>query len=256
MVYPENTIRRNQFGSFLRRLFGSADTPPPAVSRFAEFGEGASGIIHDLSNPLTVLSLSIERLRSTRIENREARRHIETAMRASRKMKLFLRDAKRQLSDKKTKKQFDAGFEIKAVIKLLRSIARKSNVKIKFRPTRAVFLCGDQVKFFRVVSNLVSNAVDSYVSFPPNQNKLVIIRIKSDRKTVRLSVRDFGCGIPKHLHRAIFEPFYTTKQKHEGAAGLGLSIVKNIVENDFGGRATVESVPGRGSIFAIAIPKN
>ena len=107
-----------------------------------------------------------------------------------------------------------------------------------------------------MVANLVSNAVDSYVSFPSNQNKLVIIRIKSDRKTVRLSVRDFGCGIPKHLHKTIFEPFYTTKQKHEGVAGLGLSIVKNIIENDFSGKIKVESVPGRGTVFTIIIPKN
>ncbi|MDO8579579.1 MAG: HAMP domain-containing sensor histidine kinase [bacterium] len=256
MIYPENTTRRNQFGSFLRRLFGSADTPPPHFSKFAEFGKGASGIIHDLSNPLTVLSLSIEQLRNAGIENRKARKYIETAERASRKMKLFLSDVKRQLSDKETKKRFDASFEIKGAIKLLRSIARESKVKIKFRPNQAVFLCGDQVKFWRVVSNIISNAVDSYADFPPNQNKLVIVRIKKDRKTVRLSVRDFGCGIPKHLHKAIFEPFYTTKQKHEGVAGLGLSIVKNIIENDFAGKIKVESIPGRGSTFTFVIPKN
>ncbi|HEY4500289.1 MAG TPA: HAMP domain-containing sensor histidine kinase [Candidatus Paceibacterota bacterium] len=256
MIYLENTTRRNQFGSFLRRLFGSADTPPPHFSKFAEFGEGASGIIHDLSNPLTVLSLSIEQLRNTRIENRKVRRYIETAERASRKMKLFLSDAKKQLSDKETKKRFDACFEIQGAIKLLRSIARKSNIKIKFRPNQAVFLCGDRVKFWRVVSNIISNAMDSYANFPPKQNKLVIVRIKKDRKTIRFSARDFGCGIPKHLHKAVFEPFYTTKQKHEGVAGLGLSIVKNIIENDFGGKIKIESAPGRGSTFAIVIPKN
>ncbi len=257
MTHIENIGRRNfQFGSILRRLFGLADTPPPELSRFAEFGKGASGIIHDLSNPLTVLSLSIEQLRNSGIEDKQAKKHIETASRASRKMKLFLSTARRELSDKKTKDQFDACCEAESAIKLLRPLARKSNVKIKFRPPRAVFLCGDQVKFWRVVSNLVSNAVDSYTSFPADRNKVVIIKIRSDKKATRLSVRDFGCGIAKHLHRAIFEPFYSTKQKREGAAGLGLSIVKNIVENDFGGRATVESVPGRGSTFTLTIPKN
>ncbi len=256
MIYPEKLGRRNiQLGSWLRRLFGFTDTPPPHISRFAEFGRGASGVIHDLSNPLTVINLSIEQLRNdVRIKRTKARKHIETALRASRKMKLFLSTAKKQLGEQVIKTQFDTRAEIEGVIKLLRPMSKKSNIKIKFRSHRAVFILGDQIKFFRIISNIVSNAIDSYALFPPHQNKVIIIRTKNDKKTAIISIRDFGCGIAKHLHKVIFEPFYTTKRQHEGAAGLGLSIVKNIVENDFKGKIKLDSMPGRGSTFKIIIP--
>ncbi|MEK7607625.1 MAG: HAMP domain-containing sensor histidine kinase [Patescibacteria group bacterium] len=252
MIYLEKLGRRTrEFRSSLRRLFGVKDTPP-YISRFAEFGRGASGVIHDLSNPLTVISLSMEQLKNdVRIRGRDAQKHIETALRASRKMKLFLSTAKQQLAEKEIRTRFDVIEEIQSVIKLLRPISKKSDIKIKYRSHKAVFIFGDEIKFFRIVSNIVSNAIDSYVLFPGQQNKLIIIRVKNDKKNLIISIRDFGCGIPKHLHKAIFEPFYTTKQKHEGTAGLGLSIVKNIVENDFKCKIKIDSTTGRGSTFKI-----
>lgn len=258
MIYLENLGRRTiQLGFSFRRLFRFQDSPPPPspISRFAEFGKGASGWIHDLSNPLTVISLSMEQLKNdVRIRNTKAKKHIETALKASRKMRLFLSTAKKQLGEKEMKIKFNIIDEIGSSIKLLRSMLKKSNVKIKFRSERAVFIYGDEIKFFRIISNIISNAVDSYASFLPHQNKMIIIRATSDREIVTISIRDFGCGIQKHLHKKIFEPFYSTKQKHEGAAGLGLSIVKNIVENDFKGKIKLWSAPGRGSIFKIIIP--
>lgn len=254
MLYSTNITRRNpDFRSWFRRLFRLGE-PPPHSSHFAEFGAAASGILHDLSNPLTVLRMSIEHLKNdVRLRNTRARKHIEAAFRAERKMALFLSSAKKQLG-RRIEKPFDAAREIRNSVKLLHAFCRKSNVKIKFRSKRAVFICGDSLKFFRVVSNIIANAVDSYATFPAHQNKIIIVRIKQDREEIIISIRDFGCGIPKHLHKKIFEPFYSTKQKHEGAAGLGLSIVKNLIENDFDGKIKLDSAPGRGSVFKIIMP--
>jgi signal transduction histidine kinase len=227
-----------------RRLFGLDDRPDESLhlNRFAEFGRGASGIIHDLSNPLTVINLSIEQLYSNRqIRSSEAKKHLETALRASRKMKSFLITAKKQLGHTEVQTKFNA--------------SEKYEVKIKFRSQRAVFISGDEIKFFRVISNIVSNSIDAYARTHTDRNKVIIIRLKSDKNSISVSVKDFACGIPKHFQKTVFEPFYTTKQKHEGAAGLGLSIVKNIVEHDFGGKIKLESTPGRGSMFKIIFPQ-
>jgi two-component system, NtrC family, sensor kinase len=244
--------------AMFRRLFGLDDRPDESLhlNRFAEFGRGASGIIHDLSNPLTVINLSIEQLYSNRqIRSSEAKKHLETALRASRKMKSFLITAKKQLGHTEVQTKFNASEEIRGVAKILRHVAKKYEVKIKFRSQRAVFISGDEIKFFRVISNIVSNSIDAYARTHTDRNKVIIIRLKSDKNSISVSVKDFACGIPKHFQKTVFEPFYTTKQKHEGAAGLGLSIVKNIVEHDFGGKIKLESTPGRGSMFKIIFPQ-
>lgn len=70
---------------------------------------------------------------------------------------------------------------------------------------------------------------------------------------LRLSVRDTGEGIPRHILDRIFDPFFTTKKQGEGT-GLGLSVVLGIVEGH-GGAITVESTPRSESTFEIYLPK-
>jgi len=70
---------------------------------------------------------------------------------------------------------------------------------------------------------------------------------------VELRVRDTGIGIPADVHGRIFEPFFTTKPKGAGT-GLGLSMVYGFVKQS-GGAVSVDSAPGRGSTFALLLPR-
>lgn len=74
----------------------------------------------------------------------------------------------------------------------------------------------------------------------------------SELKEVRAAISDTGPGIPKDMLDRIFDPFFTTKPGGEGT-GLGLSVSYSIVEK-LGGRITVESQEGKGSIFTIHLP--
>jgi signal transduction histidine kinase len=69
---------------------------------------------------------------------------------------------------------------------------------------------------------------------------------------VAITVRDTGVGIPPDILPRIFDPFFTTKPIGEGT-GLGLSVTYSIVERH-GGEITVESEPGRGTTFMVALP--
>jgi CheY-like chemotaxis protein len=67
---------------------------------------------------------------------------------------------------------------------------------------------------------------------------------------VRISIRDYGCGIPPDVLRQIFDPYFTTKA---GGSGLGLATAYAIV-GKHGGRISVESTPGAGTVFTVDLP--
>ena len=104
----------------------------------------------------------------------------------------------------------------------------------------------------QVLANLVSNAVTH--AFEGRSGGT--IRISASRQPsgqVELCVGDDGVGMPPVLLAQIFEPFFTTKAGR-GGTGLGLDIVRSIVENTLGGQIAVRSEPGTGSSFAVPLP--
>jgi len=101
----------------------------------------------------------------------------------------------------------------------------------------------------QVIINLLVNAAHSISS---HGSITVITRQVDD--TVVLSVRDTGTGMTEEVRKRIFEPFFTTKEVGKGT-GLGLSISYSIIQKH-GGEISVESEPGRGTIFSVTLPIN
>jgi signal transduction histidine kinase len=128
----------------------------------------------------------------------------------------------------------------------------RSGIRVETRLHRLPALVGSADQFRQVLSNLVVNAKDSM----PHGGQLVV-RTRhlpapdGMRGWVRIVVADDGGGIPESILSAIFEPFVTTKG--EKGTGLGLWIVKGIIENH-AGRIRVRSKPGRGTLFKIDLP--
>jgi signal transduction histidine kinase len=109
----------------------------------------------------------------------------------------------------------------------------------------------DRERLMQAVTNLLSNAI----KFSPPGGE-VIVATEKGSKTVRISVQDHGCGIPKDFKRCIFEKFAqadgsNTRQKV--GSGLGLSIVKEIVTR-LGGNVGFDDAPGGGTIFHVELP--
>jgi signal transduction histidine kinase len=102
-----------------------------------------------------------------------------------------------------------------------------------------------------VVENFVKNAVDATKDLPPGEGRIVV-RAREDKGYAAVSVTDNGVGIDAAELPLIFTPGFSTKEK---GWGLGLSLVKRIVEEVHRGRLEVRSEPGEGSTFTAFIPK-
>lgn len=107
----------------------------------------------------------------------------------------------------------------------------------------------------QLLEQAVANLVDNAIKYS-DTNTRVAVRAERSSEGVRIQVQDQGSGIPaEHLGR-IFERFYrvdTSRSRASGSTGLGLSIVKHIVQAH-AGTVSVESVPGAGSTFTIIVP--
>lgn len=106
----------------------------------------------------------------------------------------------------------------------------------------------DRTQLIRIITNLVKNAIQA---IPENQpEKLVSVSVKRHENQVLILVKDNGTGIEEHNISHIFEPKFTTKNS---GMGLGLGIIKNIIEN-YKGTITFETQFGSGTVFTVSLP--
>jgi signal transduction histidine kinase len=106
----------------------------------------------------------------------------------------------------------------------------------------------DRTQLIRIITNLVKNAIQA---IPKNkENKEVLVSVEKNHKNVLITVSDNGVGIESKNIERIFEPKFTTKNS---GMGLGLGIIKNIIEN-YKGTITFETQIGLGTTFTVSLP--
>lgn len=226
--------------------------------RFAEFGRSASGLMHDLSNPLTLISLSLHRLRKNdgkegSIHMSEAKTLLSRALSGTKRLELFLQAARRQIQNQKCRQPFLLNHEIRTALRMLDYRARKAQIRLTLRIVRDTKIVGNPIKFNQLVTNLVSNAIDAYVGLRRN-DKRIEVRLDREKKGIcRLDVQDWGSGIRKNVLPRIYEPLFTTKPLNKGV-GIGLSLCKDTVEKEMGGTISVITKIGKGSTFTVLFP--
>jgi signal transduction histidine kinase len=133
-----------------------------------------------------------------------------------------------------------------------RGFAKGYGVRVRLEAARAdAEVRADPDRLLQVVTNLLSNAV----KFSPADHE-VMVAIEKGTDMVRLTVRDHGPGIPIDFKPLIFEKFVQADAgdaRHKGGSGLGLSIVKQIVDR-LSGEVGFADAPGGGTIFHVQLP--
>jgi signal transduction histidine kinase len=218
------------------------------LQRFAEFGRISASLVHDISNPLMVASIRLEQLSASK-----SSKLIEEAMESINWLSKYIDAARRQYQREGEVKVFKVSDELNQAIGIVSYKAHKQNVKIESHVRTDAFLEGDPIKCNRIIVNIITNAIDSYSLRKPDDKDIVSVSITQKGSQVILCVEDWGVGIEQNQIIKVFEPFHGVKQSPENM-GLGLSLVRKSVEEDFKGSIKVISSRKSGTKFFVYFP--
>jgi two-component system sensor histidine kinase PilS (NtrC family) len=229
--------------------------------RMATIGQFAAGIAHEIRNPLTSLSGSIQVLKGE-LKLKGANRHLmDIILRESERLNNLITDFLLFAQPAKANKEkMDIGKMIDETLELFKnSPGQNQSVKIVKNLEKEIVVLGDQHQLKQLFWNLFINAAQIMPNGGELKVKLETVNTDgtsgrfqgSERRDmtpfVKISVSDTGNGINPDEKEKIFEPFFTTK---EGGTGLGLAIVHRIVENH-DGFISVNSQRNKGTTFEI-----
>jgi signal transduction histidine kinase len=248
-----------------------AHTPPspppiahaPHTRRLIALGVVAAGVAHEITNPLTYVTLSVTAARAELGAINGLTSEQQDAIACAEKL---LRDA------------LDGAERIHAVVSSVHMISRHDRLgavpvdvracveaalrlvehelngraRLRVEYDDAPRVMGDEGKICQVLLNLLTNAIQAVPQDHPDAHEIHVRTRADEHGRAVIEVRDTGVGIAPHLIERIFDPFFTTKPIGEGT-GLGLAISYDLVRS-LGGEITAESTVGQGTTFRVVLP--
>lgn len=221
--------------------------------RFAEFGRLSSGLFHDLMNPLQSIVASVGTLDPNKQNNfPQVQASIETAVNTSRRMSAIITAVRKQMKTSSQRYYFSLNQELEEALEILEYRARETGTEITYEAEKEIHSYGNALKFHQIAINLLANAIDACEKVAAERKKVTVYLLQKETSAVFI-VSDVGCGITPANREKIFESFFTTKGEERGI-GLGLSTTKQIIEEEFQGTISVDSIVDAGTTFTVTIP--
>jgi signal transduction histidine kinase len=234
------------------------------VSRMKEFEKLKSDMIslmsHEMRTPLTSINGFAELLVSDDKIPTESREFLQIisneSQRMSKMIDTFLTVAQLERGDKQevTKIALRLDEVVSETVNVMQPTAKKKRIRLVEQPSGSIPpVSADKSLITQALTKLIDNAV----RYSPERTTVTVSTVL-EAETVRIVVEDRGYGVPQDSLERIWEKFYRVardgQEKDEESTGLGLSFVKEVVEQH-GGSVAVESEVGRGSKFSFALPR-
>jgi C4-dicarboxylate-specific signal transduction histidine kinase len=223
--------------------------------RMASLGEMAAGIVHEINNPICIISLFTDQILRILPKNLPENEHI-----ISKLQRIKSTTGRIDKIIKGLKAHAREGSEDQFQLNIVKDLIDDSltycvdnlkfhniNLIIEDIPAELQLECR-AAQISQVFLNLISNAKDAIKD--QIDERWIKISVKQVNEMVEFSLTDSGKGIPPEIKHRILEPFYTTKPNGEGT-GLGLSITKNIIEAHSGKLYIADNTVNTKIVFAI-----
>jgi signal transduction histidine kinase len=215
---------------------------------------------HELRTPITSINGFAELLAADETIPQESREFLNIisheSQRLSRMINTFLSVTQLEAGDRQEVLKIPLRLDevVRETVANLQSVARKKRIRLVEQPAAKIPpVAADKSLITQVVTNLVGNAI----KYSPERT-LVTVSTALEAEAVRVTVEDRGYGIPHESIDRIWEKFYRIArdghEKDEESTGLGLSFVREVVEQH-GGTVAVESEVDRGSKFSFTLPR-
>lgn len=243
--------RQDEIGRLARSFNHMMDKVSASFERQKRFSASAA---HELKTPLATILVNLEVLELDGKTSPDRMEKVLTIVKANtERMIRLVEDLMRLTSDKDHEMEEEVELSEVFAITLyeLSPLIRKKDLTVSIENTPDISLTGSRVMLYRVMSNLLENAA----KYNREHGSISIVTGRDDNG-VTVKIEDTGIGIPEEALPHIFEPFYRVDQSRSravGGAGLGLPLVKDIVEKH-GGEVTVKSAAGEGTTFILRFP--
>lgn len=206
----------------------------------------AQRLAHDIKNPLTVISLALQRLEQQAASG--GARHVETARAEIDRLKRMADGFMRLTRLEPPKLEpADVNEVVRACLAKFGSV-RPAGIAVALDLADnlpAVLL--DREQLLAALTNIIENA---FAAMGQTGTLTVATQTGANRDSVALTIADTGTGIPERYLSKVFEPFFTTRP---GGTGLGMCLTRRVVE-DHKGTIAVRSAEGKGTTFTITLP--
>lgn len=226
------------------------------VDRISTMGEMATGIAHELNQPLTAISSYVQacsrRLEADNLESEKLRELLQKITDQSlRAGTIIQRIRSLTQSQDRFRERIDAKQLVADTLVLARADTNSRGIPLKQQElAQPCEIIADGVQIQQVILNLIRNAIDATESAMAENRGIVIkSEITPAKDYVEISVRDFGRGVSEDIRDRLFEPFVTLKKS---GTGLGLSISRSIVDAH-GGDIWAEHL-AQGTRFCFILP--
>ncbi|ODS34322.1 MAG: two-component sensor kinase [Candidatus Scalindua rubra] len=229
-----------------------------ATSKLASLGEIATGVAHEINQPLTYISSFIQGLKidlkEDTIDKDGLKKELEVSYKQVGRIDEIIRNLRTfGRSDDIVKQRVSIETVLNNTLLLMGERIRLRNIEVvKNIETDLPVVSISSNQFEQVFINLFQNAMDAFTDKAHNAEIRVDIFLSKDKESVIIKVADNGRGMEQKCMDKMFEPFFTTKEVGKGT-GLGLSIVYGIIR-EHNCSVTCESEINKGTIFTITLP--
>lgn len=242
----------------LRILLGSVENVAlidDALSAARDRQDIVAIVSHDLRTPLQSLSLGIDAIKMGLSNGRPASELVTTTDRMRRSVTSMARllddlldvsrihDHKLRVSPQRT----ELDLLLADVREQHQPLAAVKGLALLVEGEQGIVIEADGARLAQALGNLISNAIRH-----TDAGEIALSASRRPGQLVRIAVRDTGHGVPREVQTKLFDRLYQS-DGHRGALGLGLYIVRGIAQAH-GGRAGVESEPGKGAAFFLDVP--
>lgn len=220
------------------------------AKKVAAVGHLALGLAHEIRNPLSAIQMNMQMIRKKIAPAGTLRENFSIVEEEIRRLNRLLNDVLDFARSRPLRLQTaELGGIVARLMQLMAQRLEEEQIRSEVRIDTPLTLVCDPEQIHQVLLNLVLNACEAMNGKPASARLLTIIAHGRDGMAL-IRVRDTGEGIPSDKRDQLFEPFFTTKAS---GGGLGLSILQTIVLRH-GGSVYVDSEPGRGATFTVALP--